>query len=81
MTKSVHFMPMKATKMAEFLAQLYINNTIRQHDIPKEIVFDKILFLHLIFGTQFKEQWRQGSSSVLPTILRLTIRVNTPSKP
>ena len=41
LTKAAHFIPTKSTRTAEYLAELYINNIVRLHRIPKEIVSDR----------------------------------------
>ena len=41
LTKAAHFIPTKSTRTAEYLAELYINNIVRLHGIPKEIVSDR----------------------------------------
>ena len=41
LTKSAHFIPLKSNRTAENLAKLYIENIVRYHGIPKEIVSDR----------------------------------------
>ena len=41
LTKSVHLIPLKVNRTAEQLAQLYMDNIVRYHGIPKEIISDR----------------------------------------
>ena len=41
LTKAANFIPPKSIRTAEYLAELYVNNIINLHGIPKEIVFDR----------------------------------------
>ena len=62
LTKAAHFIPTKSTRIAEYLVELYINNIVRLHGIPKEIVSDRdpLFTSHFweafqkVMGTQIK---------------------------
>ena len=41
LTKSVHLIPLKVSRTAEQLAQLYMDNIVRYHRIPREILSDR----------------------------------------
>lgn len=41
LTKSTHFLPVKMTFSLDQLAQLYIKEVVRLHDVPVSIVSDK----------------------------------------
>ena len=41
LTKSAHFIPIKTTLSLKQLANLYVQEIVRLHAVPKSIVFDK----------------------------------------
>ena len=41
LTKSAHFLPIRATYPLEKLAQLYVQEIVRLHDVPSTIILDK----------------------------------------
>ena len=41
LTKSAHFLPIKDTWRVEKLAQLYVKEIVRLHEIPLDIVLDR----------------------------------------
>jgi len=65
LTKSVHFLAMKATFNAEQLAELYSKEIIRLHGIPLSIVSDR--------DTKLASKFWQGFQSAMGTELNLSI--------
>ena len=41
LTKSAHFIPVKSSRTAAKLAELYVREVVRFHGIPKNIVSDR----------------------------------------
>ena len=65
LTKSAHFIPMKTNLRAPDYAQLYIDQIISLHGVPKTIITDR--------GTQFVSQFWKHLHTLLGTeLLRST---------
>ena len=57
LTKAAHFIPTKSTRTTEYLAKLYINNIVRLHGIPKEIISDRDPLITSHFWEAFQKLW------------------------
>ena len=64
LTKSAHFLPVKSLYNADKLANLYVNEIVRLHDVPVSIVSDR----DPKFTSRFWQSLQQG----LGTELRLS---------
>ena len=64
LTKSAHFIPIKASRTAMALASLYVKEVVRLHGIPKSIVSDR--------DPLFTSRFWQSMQSVLGTELSLS---------
>ena len=61
LTKVAHFVPVKAIYRGDKLAQLYIDNILRLHGIPSQIMFDR--------GTHFMARFWKNLHAALGTRL------------
>lgn len=59
LTKLAHFLPMKTTYIVEQYAELYIKETIRLHDSPVFIIFDRNIVLGKVLQ-YFQIDWNKG---------------------
>ena len=64
LTKSAHFLPVKTTFSAEQLAELYIREIVRLHEVPLSIVFDR--------DARFTSRFWHGFQSTMGTDLDLS---------
>ena len=62
--KVSHFIPVKTTYRTDQLAQLYLNQIVRLHGVPKIIISDR--------GTQFTSQFWASLQHALGTQLRFS---------
>ena len=63
-TKSAHFIPIKATYPAEDYAKLYLNEIVRIHRVPLSIIFDR--------GTQFTSHFWNTFQGGLGTKVKIS---------
>jgi hypothetical protein len=65
LTKSAHFIPMKATNLAEELVPLYMKEVLGLHGVPKSIVYDR--------DSKFVSKFWQSLHNALVTKISLSI--------
>jgi len=64
LTKSAHFLPLRTTYNAEQLAELYIKEIVRLHNVPISIVSNR--------DTKFASQFWYGFQTAMGTELNLS---------
>ncbi len=70
LTKSAHFIPIKITYTMEKLAQLYIQEVVRLHGIPDQIVSDRDPH----FVSRFWKAFQKAIGSAVNLILLITLK-------
>jgi hypothetical protein len=53
LTKVAHFLPVKTTYTSAKLTELYMERIVSLHGVPKKIVSNQVLNLHLIIGRRY----------------------------
>ena len=76
LTKSAHFLPVKAIYYVAKLANLYVKYITCLHGVPISIVSDRGSVSPLAFGRSCKKQWAPDLISVLLSILRQMVNLS-----
>jgi hypothetical protein len=53
--KSAHFIPIRTTYQAHYIARVFIDEIVRLHGMPKRIIYDRGLVFTRRFWTSFQE--------------------------
>nr|GFA92841.1 putative reverse transcriptase [Tanacetum cinerariifolium] len=75
LTKSAHFLPIRKDYSISRLAETFQQEIVRLHGTPSAIVSDRDPHFASRFWKGLQKAWEPGLSSVLPFILRQTVRV------
>nr|GFA70698.1 reverse transcriptase [Tanacetum cinerariifolium] len=76
LTKSAHFLPICKDYSVSRLAEIFQQEIVRLHGTPSAIVSDRDPRFTSLFGKVCRKLGEPGLSSVLPFILRQTVRVS-----
>nr|GEV60694.1 putative reverse transcriptase domain-containing protein [Tanacetum cinerariifolium] len=74
LTKSAHFLPIRKDYSVSRLAKIFQQEIVRLHGTPLAIVSTETHVSRLIFGKVCRRLGEPGLSSVLPFILRQTVK-------
>ena len=80
LTKSAHFLPVKATYSVAKLAKLYVERIVCLREVPVSLYLIEVLFSLLGFGRSCRKQWAPDLISVPLFILRQMVNMREQSK-
>ena len=72
LTKSAHFLPYGTGLTLDGLAKLYVDEIVRLHGTPKNIVLDRNSRLTVSFKKKFRKPWGRNYHSIRHSIHKAT---------